>query len=254
MSIREKTNGQLISIAGLDPTGGAGLLKDAYAFHQQGFLASGVATCLTVQNGQEFKEINWTKVDFLVEQIKAAFFTRPKAIKFGLISAERQLRSVLETLRELDSPKVVIDPILTASLGFKFNKGTDYFEILKDYSESIALLTPNKKEAEVMFGEESSIKEASNLFPILVKTHSVENTPSGLKVYDRLYVDSLETDFISEINSSESPTGCPNRGSGCLLSALVTAQLGLGLELPQAIGESRSEFQKMIQTIPNSKT
>jgi len=229
----------VLSIAGFDPSGGAGLLQDLGAFRSAGLPGKAVATCLTAQSDLRFERLDWTAEDMLLEQLKVILKDYEiVAAKIGLINSDTQLPKVLELLRNQSQDKnipVAIDPILKASRGFEFNSAETYVKTLSANSSSNFLLTPNYQEALELFGNKEALSSASESFPILVKSW-----PSETDIGDRLFQNSEIIDF----NDSKARTGsgCPKHGSGCFLSAAIAAHLGNGDQLTEAITKAKGLF------------
>ena len=115
----------VLSIAGFDPSGGAGILADIKtmeALQVQGF---GVATSLTYQNENAFLGLHWISLERIIAQLKPLISIYPiSVVKIGLIESPTVLQGLLNYLKEnLPSVRIVWDPILRASAGFDFHKG-----------------------------------------------------------------------------------------------------------------------------------
>ncbi len=217
----------VLSIAGFDPSGGAGVLADVKTLEANGVYGMGVVSALTYQNDIEFDKVEWVAVAQIEEQI-AVLLRRfsIKHIKIGLIESADVLARLIQFIKgNIEQPVVVYDPIIKASAGFTFHQHPEKFrEILKD----VYCITPNIPEAEWLFGKEelnTRLEEESESLNIYLKGgHADQGT-----VTDLLYVADHTYAFANDrIEHGE------KHGSGCVLSAALTAQLSLGKELAYA--------------------
>ena len=136
---------KILTIAGFDPSGGAGLLADVKTIEANKCAAFAVCTANTIQNEKEFIAVNWIEEDEVFAQmdilLKAHQF---KFVKVGLISSLEFLKKIIKIINSYnEKPKIIWDPILSASAGFDFNHDlTALDEVLKD----IYIITPNWNE------------------------------------------------------------------------------------------------------------
>jgi len=217
----------VLSIAGLDPSAGAGLLSDVKCFEQHRVYGFGVCTALTQQSDDEFLHLQWLDAKEIIDQLQPLCSKFPvKAAKIGLIKDLDTLLSVLRYLRiKHPAIKIVLDPILKASAGFTFHNHTDDPERLIKALKSLNLITPNYDELlqySRMRDIEVFCRRYASFTPILLKGgHHPE-----LKGTDQLFVRN---------GHHEIPPGVSNvhqkHGSGCVLSAAITANLALGHDL-----------------------
>lgn len=151
-----------LTVAGFDPTGGAGVLADCRTFGLHGVEGFAAITALTVQNGISVERVEAVELKLLERTIRNAFETAPiAAVKSGLIPNAATVRLLAQTLpREIP---LVIDPVLAASGGFPFldREGQDALREL--LFPKATLLTPNLPEAEVLTGEKDPARAAAAL-------------------------------------------------------------------------------------------
>lgn len=229
----------VLSIAGFDPSGGAGVLADVKTLEANGVYGMGVVTALTFQNDTEFERVEWVKVDDIIEQISVLLRRfEIRFIKIGLIENADTLRSVIRFLKDrIENPLIVFDPIVQASAGFTFHERPELFtEILKD----IYCITPNIPEAEWLFGKEQlheALEAESEFVNIYLKGgHSDRDTVTDmLFVADHTYV--FPNDRI---------TNGAKHGSGCVLSAALIAGLAKGAPLADAAEAANTYTQKFL--------
>jgi hydroxymethylpyrimidine/phosphomethylpyrimidine kinase len=216
-----------LSIAGFDPSAGAGILADIKTFEANSVYGFGVLSALTCQNDTEFDKVEWIDEDKIISQV-AVLLRRFKIrhIKIGLIENINTLQQVIKFLKENTAdPVIVFDPILRASAGFEFHKATEQLlEIMKD----VYCITPNIPEAHRLFGTddlETKLENYSEHVNIYLKGgHS-----DSLSATDFLYTN----DHTYAFSNDRLPNGAKH-GSGCVLSAALTAQLALGNDIAGA--------------------
>lgn len=219
----------VLSIAGLDPSGGAGLLADVKTF--EAHKAHGLAVCsaLTWQNDINFKKVQWVPVEDIMEQADLLWdrFTIDY-VKIGLIENWQTLHRLAQYLKTKNPKvKIVLDPVLKASAGFVFHdqiKEENFFEIL----ESIFLITPNWDEAKILYPDEEPLegsKALSKYCHVFLKGGHHQKNPGK----DYLFHKDKSYPF-----NPKKVVKYPKHGSGCVLSSAITAQLARGYKLHKA--------------------
>lgn len=214
-----------ISIAGFDPSAGAGVLSDIKTFEQHGIVGFGVNTALTYQNDNEFDGIDWCTETQIIKQIEVLQrrFHIPFA-KIGLIESLTVLKTVITQLKK-QKTQIIWDPILKASAGFEFHSELNKSDLI-DILKQCYLITPNKDEFDIL----NKICKLKNYCSVLLKGgHAIGN-----ESIDLLYSDGAETSFTNKrLEASK-------HGSGCVLSAAITANLNISLSLNKAIRMAKS--------------
>lgn len=220
----------VLSIAGFDPSGGAGLVADAKAMEAQGVYGLTVATAITVQHESVFEEIEWLDSDLIISQIKILFKRYSiRFCKIGLIKNWDLLQLIVTTLRSLQPAIfIVVDPIFRASAGFDF-KHTTSSEALKTWLPSINLLTPNAQELARMDVSGKNLlrmaQELASYTAILYKGgHNEVQKGVDILLYEGTHYD-LKPTHLSTYEK---------HGSGCVLSASIVAHLARGKNLVEA--------------------
>lgn len=233
-----------LSIAGFDPSGGAGFLADAKAMEAHKVYALTVATAVTVQHESVFQAVEWMKVDLIKQQINLLFQQYPiKFCKIGLIENWDVLLEVTNLLLILNPTiKIVVDPIFRASAGFDFHKNVN-IEHLKKWLLNIYLLTPNAQELARINEKESDLMEVahelSGYCNILYKGGHNE-TQKGT---DFLFTGQK----IQELTPKEI-VPYEKHGSGCVLSAAIVANLALGHDLYTACEKAKAYITRFLNS------
>ncbi len=222
-------NATALTIAGSDPSGGAGLQADLKTFQQLGVYGMSVVTLLTVQNTQRVSRVHVLEPELIIEQLNAVVSDiYPQAIKTGALGNAKVIAALGERLSELEMPKI-IDPVLVSKHGHSL-ADEDAVEALKTHLLPQAyVVTPNRFEAERLTGlkldNEEAVAEAIYRLQecgaqhVLIKLGEVDGQSQHVMNYEE-----GNTCFIIPRIADANNT----HGSGCILSAAITAKLALG--------------------------
>ena len=240
-----KTQEYVLSIAGLDPCGGAGILSDAKTFAAFGLPYFCVATALTFQNESEFRGVRWVTQADIIRQLGPLFDKYSIcAVKIGLVESLDILEQLLQFLyTKRDSLTVVWDPIIRASAGFTFHEHIDAQQV-QHIVNQVDCITPNELEARVLCGlEYSSAQDAARQLSYQGAT-LLTGIQAGGKVKDSLYGKGKQQ---REYFRQKLPSG-ERHGSGCVFSSSLTAQLSLGKDLIEAAEQAGQFCYQFLQT------
>ena len=218
----------ILSIAGYDPSGGAGLLADIKTFEQHKVMGLGVMTANTIQNENTFESLEWQKLDTIIGQIEILKQYPFQYVKIGIMKSIDVLEQIIDFLITLnENVKIIWDPVLYASAGFQF---MDEINLDRLYSicGKVYCITPNKIElkklSEDIDIEKFISKIASSCVLYLKGGHDERN-----KGKDYIYIN----DKVYPLNPILSKV-YDKHGSGCILSSSLAANLTLGFPLIKA--------------------
>lgn len=262
----------VLSIAGSDPTGGAGFQADCQVAAAFGVHAAAVPTALTIQDGLRVKRVLPVFPTLVLEQLRATLEAlRPNAIKIGMLASDDVVRNVLLALAPWPGIPVVIDPVLAASDGTLLLERRAY-GALRDLFRGRTLLTPNWPEAEILLDTslprradgEAAARELlvrHDLEAVLLKGGHLEGDASDLLVrrVDRGAGGAAEGgpksgELVAEWLPGERLSGPPVHGTGCALSAAIAANLARGETVKGAVVAARRFVREAIRrahTLPN---
>jgi hydroxymethylpyrimidine/phosphomethylpyrimidine kinase len=233
----------VLSIAGFDPTGGAGVLADVKTFEQHQVAGFAISTANTIQTENQFYDIQWTELSFVIRSIETLFQNYTiKAVKIGIVPSLHYLNRILSTIKVLSpTTKIVWDPVLKSTTKFQFMDVEDYFHLNKIVSK-IDLITPNYNEILLLFPDFFSKKLwLTNEIPTAVLLKGGHNL-SALGV-DQLFLKNEIIDLLpSETNCSE------KHGSGCVLSASITANLAFNQTQKEACENAKTYIEKYLSS------
>ena len=232
----------VLSIAGLDPSGGAGLLADIKTFEQLGVYGLGVCTAVTVQTGTTFISSAWTPLELITAQLTPLLQTYPvDYCKIGIVQDVFTLLSLVNQLQQLrPGLRIILDPVLKATAGFTFH-GEIHGDTWRELLPMLHLLTPNYDEVILLTGEgsgESAADILAEYCPVLLKGG---HHPS-ITGYDTLFAP--EPQLIPPTATSVSQ----KHGSGCVLSAAITAYLAKGSSLLEACTNGKAYTEQLLNS------
>lgn len=236
----------VLSIAGFDPCGGAGILADIKTMEQHHCLGMGVNTAITNQVEDHFISVNWFSSDEIINHIKTLTDKyKIDFVKIGIIENLNTLHTIVHFLKEQNKNVTIVwDTVLSASSGFNLIEAIDKNK-LEEVLKNIFLITPNTNEVKKLSDFDNEIEAAKHLSKhchVLLKGgHSKQN--EGI---DFLFNNSK----IVDIKKQTSKTIFPKHGSGCILSSAITSNLALGDDLESSCRQSK----QYIETILNSNS
>lgn len=230
----------ILSIAGTDPSGGAGAMADCKTFCAHGCYAMNVITAVVAQNTQGVKDYMDVPPALIRSQLQCVFDDiTVDAVKIGMVSAIDTIHVIADVLHQYKPSIVVIDPVMVATSGHRL-LAPEAEQTLQDVLLPLAtIVTPNIPEAEVLTGKEiktladmeDAAKQIAAMGPkaVLVKGgHRIEDAT------DILYDGTRFHYFPGKRVESTS-----NHGTGCSLSSAIAADLGKGMTLAEAVGEAK---------------
>ncbi len=238
----------VLTIAGSDSIGGAGIQADIKSITCNGCYAMTAITAMTAQNTLGVKSIQESSPEFLEDQIDAIFADIvPDAVKIGMVSNRKLIEIISRKLKEYGAKNIVLDPVMVATSGAKLIS-EDAIETLKENLIPLAtLITPNIPESEILSGmkietEEQMVyaaKEISEKFKtaVLVKGgHSINDAN------DVLYADGKFLWFPQErIENSNT------HGTGCTLSSAIASHLAKGEPIECAINSAKKYLTECLK-------
>lgn len=228
---------RVLSIAGLDPTAGAGLTADVRVIGAHGFQPAGIATCLTVQNHRGLTALQPVDGD-LIERSLAAILEQgaPAAVKIGLLGAVETAERVAALLPRLAGVPVVLDPVLSVSAG-GMAAGEDLLGVYRErLLPRVTVATPNELELRRLApdGVEALLTALGPAARLLI----TGGHGRGEQLVDRLRGTELSRDFSTPRQSKGAV-----HGTGCALSTALACGLAGGADLPSAVAAAQSYLQ-----------
>jgi hydroxymethylpyrimidine/phosphomethylpyrimidine kinase len=230
---------RILTIAGIDPCGGAGLGADARTIHVCGGVAMTVPTATTVQNRLGFvraRPIPAVELSAMLEAVAGDGL--PAAAKLGLCADAATVAAVASWLRGLGAaaPPLVVDPVLSATAGGGPAAAAEVAAALVEQLAGLAaVFTPNLPELELLGGLDRL--RAAGCAAVLV----TDGHGDGAEVVDRL----VTAAGCAEIRHPRLPSG-PVHGTGCALSAALATALGRGDPLERACADAVGQVARWL--------
>lgn len=230
----------VLSIAGSDCSGGAGIQADIKTMTVNGVYAMSAVTALTAQNTMGVTAISEVTPEFLAQQLDAVFTDiYPDAVKIGMTSSPQLIQTIAEKLEFYNAKNVVVDPVMVATSGAKLISDAAIDEIKTKLLPMAAIVTPNIPEAEVLSGIKiTSEKDMEKAAKYIGDTYNCAVLCKGghciCDANDLLYADGkVEWFYGKRIDN-------PNtHGTGCTLSSAIAANLAKGHSLDKAVRNAK---------------
>lgn len=235
------TRNYVLSIAGIDPSGGAGLLADIKTFEQHKVYGLGVATAQTIQTEDQFFCIKWEMLHDILQSTSQMLQKYPvKVVKIGIVQNVHILSSIVTTIHRHDKGvKIIIDPIVKSSTGFSFWEDISMPALLATL-DKVTLVTPNYREISAMVSDvtaQTAAKQLAKHCAVLLKGGHNEQEPGT----DYLF----EGDTVYKIEK-QNEIAYDKHGSGCVVSAAIAAHLALGEDLLGACTKGKTYVEAFL--------
>ncbi|MDO5302048.1 MAG: bifunctional hydroxymethylpyrimidine kinase/phosphomethylpyrimidine kinase [Tissierellia bacterium] len=232
----------VLSIAGSDSSGGAGIQADLKTMAALGVYGMTAITALTAQNTQGVSGVLEVPPEFLEAQLDSIFDDiPPRAIKIGMVSSIPLIEAIAGKLREYRAENIVVDPVMVATSGAKLLSDEAVFTLKGSLFPLARLITPNIPEGEILSGREirspEDMEAAAKIMgeqyqvAVLLKGGHQVNDANDL-FYHRGRFRWFHGERIDNHNT---------HGTGCTLSSATSAHLALGFSLEEAI-EGAKEY------------
>lgn len=240
----------VLTIAGSDCSGGAGIQADIKAISALGGYAASAITAITVQNTCGVTGIHPVPASYVKAQIEAVMTDiKPSAIKIGMINDVEIVKTIAESIKKYKPKFVVFDPVMVSTSGCKLIEDKAIEAIKKELIPLSTIITPNLSEAMVLTGDNisdaASMTAAGNKIlesgcgAVLIKGGHLE----GNDMCDVLCIKGENTPYIytaSKISSKNT------HGTGCTLSSSIATYLALGETLQEAVRKAKDYVHKGI--------
>lgn len=239
-----------LTIAGSDPSGGAGIQADLKTFHQFGVYGEAVITLITVQNTQRVSRVETLSAELVRQQIEAAVSDiPPAAAKTGALGNVQIVEAVAEAARSFRFP-LIVDPVMLSKHGAILIAEKAQEALKSRLLTHAFLVTPNIPEAEALTGmilrSESDMQTAGERLldigckAVLIKGGHKEGEP----------IDVLCTPGDAVTFAGRRVQTTRTHGTGCTYSAAITALLALGYDLHESVQHAKAFIQRAIETAP----
>ena len=228
----------ILSIAGSDPSGGAGVQADLKTFAALGSYGMAVITALTAQNTCGVQGVQAVPPDFVAQQIYSVLDdVRVDAVKIGMLGSAGVIAAVAEALADYEG-SVVLDPVMVATSGDRLLDEAAYEALVSQLIPLASLVTPNIPEAEALLrkavldmGREAlALSDKLGTAVLLKGGHG-----SGADSVDVLARDGAVQSFSAPRVDTDN-----THGTGCTLSSAIACYLGHGLNMAEAVERAKA--------------
>jgi hydroxymethylpyrimidine/phosphomethylpyrimidine kinase len=250
---RKNYRGVALTIAGSDSSGGAGIQADLKTFEAFDVYGMSVITALTAQNTYSVSGIFPVSPDFVELQIEAIFNDIiPDAIKTGMLLNAPIIESVARAIKKYQVEKLVVDPVMVSKSGARLLEEDAIEALLNNLLPISFLITPNVFEAQIISKMEIKthrdlIKAGTEILKkgpkwVLMKGGHIE----GKDAIDILVSRDGAWEFRGKRISTQH-----DHGTGCTISAAITALLAMGKEVPETVSIAKKYIQEAIKEAPH---
>ena len=244
-----KTYSKILSIAGSDSSGGAGIQGDIKTIAACGCYAMTAITAITVQNTLGVTGVHLVPAETISAQIHAVYDDPGvDAVKIGMLFSKEIVIAVTDALKQRHEEKLVVDPVMVSTSGARLIDDATLPYMIDMLFPIAAIITPNLPEAEVILGK--SIKKAEELpdaarsisditgRAILLKAGHLEEE----EIVDVLYEPNAGFTYFKHERKNTKNT----HGTGCALSSAIASYLGKGNSLKEAVSLAEQYIQDSI--------
>lgn len=230
----------VLTIAGTDPTGGAGVQADLKTFMAHNVYGMSIITALVAQNTLGVKDIMNVTPDFLEEQFDCVFNDIfPDALKIGMVSETELIHTIVKKLKQYHARHIVVDPVMVSTSGSRLIEDSALDALKYELIPLSEIITPNLPEAEVLTGKkikskEDMIRAAQDIRQwyqgdILIKGGHFEDRADDLLYHNNEKI-WLECEHIDNPNT---------HGTGCTLSSAIASHLASGYDIITSVRKAK---------------
>lgn len=251
-----------LTIAGLDPSGGAGIVADIKTFSRFGCFAAAAVTSVTFQNTRGvFGAVHQT-AESVRKQVEAVLDDyEVAAIKTGMLPTREIIETVADLIEERQLKNVVVDPVVRSTSGYDLIDDDALTALIEKLFSLADVITPNLPEAERIAKMQISNDETIAMAATIMQSYGARNvlikgghalkgkskeSKGKIKAKDYLFVESdlrvFEADFINTTAT---------HGTGCTLAAAITANLALGNDIVQSVKTAKEFVTEAIRSAPH---
>ncbi len=239
---------KVLTIAGSDSSGGAGIQADLKTFSAHGVFGMSVITAVTAQNTQGVFAVQDITSDIIASQLDAVFSDiEVDAVKIGMVSQIETIKIIAEKLKQYKPEHIVVDPVMISKSGYDLLSPKAKEALITELIPLATLLTPNLPEAEVITGRKiATIKEMEEA---AIRIHSL-GAKAVLVKGGHLEDDATDICFDGHEFSyfkGEKIQTSNTHGTGCTLSSSIASNLANNLQLNDAIREAKNYITLAIQ-------
>jgi hydroxymethylpyrimidine/phosphomethylpyrimidine kinase len=251
----------VMSIAGFDPSGGAGALADIKTFAAMGCFGTAAVTSLTFQNtvavygaSHQTPEVLRAQIEPVIDDFEIA------AVKIGMTPTRELIEVIAEIIEAKRLPNVVVDTVIRSTSGYDLIDDAAVESLIERLLPLADVITPNMAEAERLTGFE--VKDLDGMKRAAQRIHEMSASPKSTGAARRAalvkggHLEDDATDILfdgREFHIFQAPKIATRdtHGTGCALSSAIAALLARGCEVPEAVARAKQYLSEMLRAAPN---
>lgn len=232
---------KILTIAGSDSSGGAGIQADIKTITAHKMYAMSVITALTAQNTTGVYAVQEVDGDFTAKQMDAVFTDiYPDAVKIGMVSSQSIIETISEKLTVYRANNIVLDPVMISTSGSRLLKENAIQALIKKLMPLARIITPNIPEAEVLCGfgihGKTDMRNAALWLSEQYGTDLLIKGGHLIDCSDDLLYTGGEFYWFTQTRIKTSNT----HGTGCTLSSAIACNLAAGMDIKSSIGAAKA--------------
>lgn len=232
----------VLSIAGSDSSGGAGIQADIKTIAAHKLFAQTAITALTAQNTTGVYGVSVVDPAFVRQQIEVVFDDiRPDAVKIGMVSSPDVVRAIAESLQAVEARNIVVDPVMVATSGSALIADEAVETIIEQLFPLADVITPNLPEAQVLADMTIASDE-----DMISAARAIQNLGTRAVLVKGGHISDAADDFLLDADGSqvwlrgERVATENTHGTGCTLSSAIACGLAAGQSIPEAVAAAKS--------------
>ena len=251
----------VLTIAGFDPSGGAGVLADCKTFAAFGCFGTAVITSLTAQNTVAVYGAHHQPAEVVRAQLEPVLADfEIAAVKLGMLPHRACIETVAEIIERCALPNVVLDPVIRSSSGYELIDESALAALIELLLPLTRVVTPNLSEAERLAGQPvqdlAQMEQAAQYIRALCQARPVKSAAPGAVLIKGGHLTGEAIDLLDDgetVRVLRAPKIATRNthGTGCTLSAAIAAALALGDTLPEAVQRAKQYVSTALLQAPD---
>lgn len=239
---------KVLTIAGSDCSGGAGIQADIKTMDAHGVYGMSVITALTAQNTTGVSSVSVVEAQFVKEQLDSVFSDiTPDAVKIGMVPTVEIAEAIAEKLAEYDAKNIVLDPVMVATSGDKLIEDNVINTIIEKLIPLATIVTPNIPEAEVILdrtiaNDMDCLKAAQKLARDFKTSVLLKGGHLKTSANDLLFSNGKLINFRGEHIETNN-----THGTGCTLSSAIACNLAMDMDLNTSVKSAKEYITNTIK-------
>ena len=229
----------VLTIAGSDCSGGAGIQADIKAMSALGCYGMSVITAMTAQNTTGVTAIEGVSPSMVAAQIDAVFDDiPPRAVKTGMLYSSDIVATVADRMRRYEVSNLIIDPVMVSTSGSRLISDDAIVALREQLFPQALMITPNKAEARYLSGSDDVNRQIDLLASVGARYLLLKGGDDGRIDVKTDYLVDYTSGAVVPITAPAIDT-CNTHGTGCTLSSAIASFIACGKDAPEAVAEAK---------------